>query len=341
MRDHGGNLDAAMARFGGCPRGLDRPVDRHQPASVPASQASQRTPGPRCRPPPRSTPSRRPRRLRTAAPPCRCRSPERRRRSSSSRGWRSRAKHASWSRPTTSMPPRCAARAGRSRSAETLTASSAPIWRSWSTRTIPTDAGTSLRTSPISPTPSGCWWSTRASPTRRRSCRSPERSRDNVIVLRSFGKFYGLAGIRLGFALAAGSQREALRDLAGPWPVSGPAIAVGRAALADQRLARADHRRGWSATPRGSTHWRSGQAGPSSAAPRSSVSTKRATPAPRRTGWRARRSGRGTFPYARGWLRLGLPDGDDRWDRLERLLRLVRPRAAPPRAGRRRRDAPR
>ena len=52
-------------------------------------------------------------------------------------------------------------------------------------------------------------------------------------VLRSFGKFYGLAGLRLGFALAAPAQAEALRALAGPWPVSGPAIEIGARALAD------------------------------------------------------------------------------------------------------------
>jgi cobalamin biosynthetic protein CobC len=52
-------------------------------------------------------------------------------------------------------------------------------------------------------------------------------------VLRSFGKFYGLAGLRLGFVLAAEAQAEALRALAGPWPVSGPAIEIGARALAD------------------------------------------------------------------------------------------------------------
>ena len=54
-----------------------------------------------------------------------------------------------------------------------------------------------------------------------------------MVVLRSFGKFYGLPGLRLGFA--AGDQ-EMVSELAaelGPWPVSGPAIFAGRAALAD------------------------------------------------------------------------------------------------------------
>ncbi|WP_395667211.1 aminotransferase class I/II-fold pyridoxal phosphate-dependent enzyme, partial [Methylocella sp.] len=55
----------------------------------------------------------------------------------------------------------------------------------------------------------------------------------NIVALRSFGKFYGHAGLRLGFAAADAARAERLRALAGPWPVSGPAVVVGRAALAD------------------------------------------------------------------------------------------------------------
>ena len=54
-----------------------------------------------------------------------------------------------------------------------------------------------------------------------------------VVVLRSFGKFYGLPGLRLGFALADPDMAARLRRALGPWPVSGPAIAIGTAALAD------------------------------------------------------------------------------------------------------------
>ena len=55
----------------------------------------------------------------------------------------------------------------------------------------------------------------------------------NVVVLRSFGKFFGLAGLRLGFALAAPPLAARLRATLGPWAVSGPALAVGTQALAD------------------------------------------------------------------------------------------------------------
>ncbi|PHK94264.1 threonine-phosphate decarboxylase [Pseudoroseomonas rhizosphaerae] len=54
-----------------------------------------------------------------------------------------------------------------------------------------------------------------------------------LILLRSFGKSHGLAGLRLGFALAAPERAAAIRAALGPWAVSGPAIAIGRAALAD------------------------------------------------------------------------------------------------------------
>ncbi|MBP0484878.1 threonine-phosphate decarboxylase CobD [Sagittula salina] len=56
---------------------------------------------------------------------------------------------------------------------------------------------------------------------------------ENVLVLRSFGKFYGLAGVRLGFALGHGPLVDRLRAMAGPWPVSGPAIQIACAALDD------------------------------------------------------------------------------------------------------------
>jgi cobalamin biosynthetic protein CobC len=54
-----------------------------------------------------------------------------------------------------------------------------------------------------------------------------------TIVLRSFGKAYGLAGLRLGFAIGAPDLIARLAAELGPWAVSGPALAIGRKALAD------------------------------------------------------------------------------------------------------------
>ena len=60
-----------------------------------------------------------------------------------------------------------------------------------------------------------------------------EVARGNVVVLRSFGKFFGLAGLRLGFALASPAVAARLRAALGPWAVSGPALVLGAKALAD------------------------------------------------------------------------------------------------------------
>lgn len=54
-----------------------------------------------------------------------------------------------------------------------------------------------------------------------------------TVVLRSFGKTYGLAGVRLGFAIGEAGLVNALRDAMGPWAVAGPALAIGAQALAD------------------------------------------------------------------------------------------------------------
>jgi cobalamin biosynthetic protein CobC len=55
-----------------------------------------------------------------------------------------------------------------------------------------------------------------------------------MVVLRSFGKFFGLAGLRLGFALADAATAARLTGDFGPWAVSGPALEYGIVALADQ-----------------------------------------------------------------------------------------------------------
>ncbi|MGB3445294.1 MAG: threonine-phosphate decarboxylase CobD [Xanthobacteraceae bacterium] len=58
-----------------------------------------------------------------------------------------------------------------------------------------------------------------------------------IVVLRSFGKFYGLAGLRLGFAVAAPELSVRIREAMGPWVCSGPGLVIGRAALDDERWA--------------------------------------------------------------------------------------------------------
>lgn len=63
---------------------------------------------------------------------------------------------------------------------------------------------------------------------------TPHATRPGLIVLRSLGKFFGLAGARIGFAFASVDLLRALQDVLGPWTVSGPAQFVAGAALADR-----------------------------------------------------------------------------------------------------------
>lgn len=56
---------------------------------------------------------------------------------------------------------------------------------------------------------------------------------NNVIVLKGLGKFWGLAGLRLGFAVAAPELIKKITDRIGPWAISGPAQFIGQAALTD------------------------------------------------------------------------------------------------------------
>jgi len=64
-----------------------------------------------------------------------------------------------------------------------------------------------------------------------------------LIVFRSFGKFFGLAGVRLGFVLAPQAIVAALRQRLGAWPLSEAAIAIGAAAYADRGWIEATRRR--------------------------------------------------------------------------------------------------
>jgi cobalamin biosynthetic protein CobC len=54
-----------------------------------------------------------------------------------------------------------------------------------------------------------------------------------TIVLRSFGKAYGLAGLRLGFAIVEAAWATRIRSELGPWAVSAPALSIGKRALDD------------------------------------------------------------------------------------------------------------
>jgi L-threonine-O-3-phosphate decarboxylase len=63
----------------------------------------------------------------------------------------------------------------------------------------------------------------------------PCANREGLIVLRSLGKFFGLAGARVGFVLSAHTLLKALEEWLGPWTLSGPSRWVARAALMDRQ----------------------------------------------------------------------------------------------------------
>ncbi|MCV2864000.1 threonine-phosphate decarboxylase CobD [Albidovulum sediminicola] len=141
-----------------------------------------------------------------------------------------------------------------------------------------------------------------------------------LFVLRSFGKFYGLAGVRLGFLLGNPDEIAALAEMAGPWPISGAAIALGQAALADAPWAAATTARlaqeaasldtmaataGWRCAG-GTTLFRLYDTGDAAAA-QDRLAHARI--------WTRR------FPYSEGWLRLGLPGTPAEWARLEEALK--------------------
>ncbi len=139
-----------------------------------------------------------------------------------------------------------------------------------------------------------------------------------TVILKSFGKFWGLAGLRLGFAIGAAPMMAELRARLGPWAVSGPALAIGTRALSDPAWAEATRARLAADTARldrlvlargatlvgGTPLFRLYQV---------DSGARWQTRLARAHVWSR------AFPYAPDWLRLGLP-APDRWPQLEAAL---------------------
>ncbi len=144
-------------------------------------------------------------------------------------------------------------------------------------------------------------------------------ARPDTVVLKSFGKFWGLAGIRLGFAIGAADLLAALAQSLGPWPVSGPALTVGREALLDTGWAEATRAR--LAAEAGRLDRLLTRAG---AEPWGGTALFRLYEVGDAAAWQTRlaeaRIWTRTFPYAAGWLRLGLPGQEAGWHRLAAAL---------------------
>ena len=62
-------------------------------------------------------------------------------------------------------------------------------------------------------------------------------SQPGFIILKSFGKFWGLAGLRLGFAIGRPETVNPIKYALGPWQISGPALSIGCQALHDIKWA--------------------------------------------------------------------------------------------------------
>ncbi len=139
-----------------------------------------------------------------------------------------------------------------------------------------------------------------------------------IIVLRSFGKTYGLAGLRLGFALASAERAAAIRGWLGPWAVSGPALAIGVAALGDAPWRTAESARLAAEAARLDALLQ--QAGLTILGGTRLFRLAEGEAA----AWHQRlgRAGLLTRAFARQprWLRFGLPPGEAAWDRLAAAL---------------------
>lgn len=140
-----------------------------------------------------------------------------------------------------------------------------------------------------------------------------------LLILRSFGKFFGLAGLRLGFVIGNEADIKALAAMAGPWPVSGPAIAIGERALCDRQWAAATVARlirdslrldaevaplGWrlvGGTPLFRLYETGDAIGAQERLARAHIWSR-------------------VFPQQTGWLRLGLPGDEPEWTRLSAAL---------------------
>ncbi|MFN4056655.1 MAG: threonine-phosphate decarboxylase CobD [Roseinatronobacter sp.] len=146
---------------------------------------------------------------------------------------------------------------------------------------------------------------------------------ENVIVLRSFGKFYGLAGLRLGFTLSGPQTAAQLRAHAGPWAVSGPALDIGQQALADTD---------WQSTTTARLHTDSARlcaiaddlGWPIVGQTALFVTLNTPDAAQVQTHLARAQIWSRIFPYSPTWLRLGLPGSEAEWARLEAALRTYR-----------------
>ena len=142
--------------------------------------------------------------------------------------------------------------------------------------------------------------------------------RPNTVILKSFGKFWGLAGLRLGFAIARPDLISRLNDMTGPWSVSGPALRVGTQALSDPTWANQTRTR-----LAQDAHHLDELLISSGASLAGGTDLFRLYSVNNATAWQEKLAQHHiwsrTFPYSETYLRLGLPP-EHGWCRLEGAL---------------------
>lgn len=141
----------------------------------------------------------------------------------------------------------------------------------------------------------------------------------NVLVLKGLGKFWGLAGLRLGFAIGTPDLVNRITEKIGPWAISGPAQHIGHSALSDKDWANQTRARLSHDSARldqlmissgaglvgGTDLFRLYDVGDAS-----KIQNKLA----KRFVWTR------IFPYSNNWIRLGLPGTKAQWTQLSNAL---------------------
>lgn len=139
-----------------------------------------------------------------------------------------------------------------------------------------------------------------------------------TLILKSFGKFWGLAGLRLGFVIGDPNHIADLAQMLGPWPVAGPALQIGARAFGDPD---------WAAQTRSRLTKDAARldalALNAGAALVGGTSLFRLYRVDTAADWQDRLAHHHiwsrVFPYDPTWLRLGLPS-PDAWERVEAAL---------------------
>ena len=143
--------------------------------------------------------------------------------------------------------------------------------------------------------------------------------RPGVVVLKSFGKFWGLAGLRLGFAIGDPPTMTRLQEMLGPWAVSGPALGIGTRALQDWDWAVATRARLRADAARLDAMMARTGADPVGGTPLFRLYSVDDAQAWQGRLARAQIWSR-VFPYSDTWLRLGLPGDEVDWARIAEAL---------------------